>query len=96
VYNLPTHVKWVHCHHGMTRPQVANGGESHQIWRVAANTLNKQSRTADRGLYSSFGVGRGLATSHRKKSVCYETLDTAYVRALLNAVMDVRVLTPRS
>ena len=27
------------------------------IWRVAANILNKQSRTADKGLSSSLGVG---------------------------------------
>jgi hypothetical protein len=29
------------------------------IWRVAANVLNKQSRTADKGWSSSLGVGRG-------------------------------------
>jgi hypothetical protein len=29
------------------------------IWRVAANILNKQSRTADKGWSSSLGVGRG-------------------------------------
>ena len=28
------------------------------IWRVAANILNKQYRTADKGLSSSLGVGR--------------------------------------
>jgi len=42
----------------MARPQVADGGEGFQIWRVSANTLNKQSRTADEGWSSSFGVGR--------------------------------------
>ena len=29
--------------------------EQPPIWRVAANTLNKQSRTADKGWSSSFG-----------------------------------------
>jgi len=29
------------------------------LWRVAANKLNKQSRTADEGWSSSLGVGRG-------------------------------------
>ena len=29
------------------------------IWRIAANKLNKQSRTADEGWSSSLGVGRG-------------------------------------
>jgi hypothetical protein len=36
------HVRWVHCHHGMGRPQVADGGDALQIWREAANILNKQ------------------------------------------------------
>ena len=40
---FPFHDKWV----PMTRPQVAN--EKASIWRVAANILNKQSRTADKG-----------------------------------------------
>jgi hypothetical protein len=31
-----------HCHHGMARPQVTDGGDSLQIWRVAANTMNKE------------------------------------------------------
>jgi hypothetical protein len=47
------------CHHGMARPQVVVGGDGLQIWRVAANIVNKQSRTADRGWFSSLGVGRG-------------------------------------
>jgi hypothetical protein len=54
------HVKWVPCHHGMARPQVADGGDGLQIWRVAANIFNKQSRTGDRGWSSSLGVGRGV------------------------------------
>jgi hypothetical protein len=63
------HVRWVPCHHGMTRPQVADGGkEGLQIQRVAANTLNKQSRTADKGWSSSLGVRRRANNPHRKKS----------------------------
>jgi hypothetical protein len=53
------HVKWVHCHHGMARPRVADRGDGLQIRRVAANILNKQSRTADSGWSSSLGVGWG-------------------------------------
>jgi hypothetical protein len=56
------HVRWVPCHHGMARPQVADGGDSLQFWRVAANILNKQSWTADKGWSSSLGVGRGGLT----------------------------------
>jgi hypothetical protein len=42
------HVKWVTCHHGMARPQVAHGGDGLQTWRVAAIMLNKQSRIDNR------------------------------------------------
>jgi hypothetical protein len=34
-------VRWVPCHHGVARPQVADGGDGFQIWRIAANILNK-------------------------------------------------------
>jgi hypothetical protein len=33
----------------MALPQVAVGGDGLQMWTVAANILNKKSRTADRG-----------------------------------------------
>jgi hypothetical protein len=55
--------RWVPCHHGMAGPQVADGRDALQVWRVAANILNKQSRTADRGWSSSFGVARGAKNS---------------------------------
>jgi hypothetical protein len=55
------HVRWVPCHHGMARPEVAGGGGALQLWREAANILNKQSRTADKGWSSSLGVGRGAS-----------------------------------
>jgi hypothetical protein len=53
----------VPCHHGTARPQVAGGGDGLQIWRVAANILNTQSRIADKGLFLSLGVGRGANSS---------------------------------
>ena len=37
--------------------------EQPPIWRVAANILNKQSRAANKGWSSSFGVGRGANNS---------------------------------
>jgi hypothetical protein len=49
LYGNTVHVRWVPCHHSMARPQVADGGDSLQIWRVAANILNKQSWTAGKG-----------------------------------------------
>jgi hypothetical protein len=47
------------CHQDMARPQVADGGEGLQIRRVAANILNKQSRTNDRGGPPAWGLGGG-------------------------------------
>jgi hypothetical protein len=47
----------------MARPEVADGERGLQIWRVAANILNTQSRTADKGWSSSLGVGRGVQQS---------------------------------
>jgi hypothetical protein len=52
------HVRWVPCHHGMARPQITDGGDPLQFWRVAANILNKQSRTAEKGWSSSLEVRR--------------------------------------
>jgi hypothetical protein len=67
------HVTWVACYHGMARPPVAVGEDGLQIWRVAVNTLNKQSRTADRGWSSSLGVGRGANNPPTLKPlICYE------------------------
>jgi hypothetical protein len=45
----------------MERPQVADGEDDLQIWRVAVNILNKQSQTADRGVVLQLGVGRGAS-----------------------------------
>jgi hypothetical protein len=53
----------VACKHGMARPQVADGGDGLQIWRVGVNVWNKQSRTADKGWSSRLGVGRGANNS---------------------------------
>jgi hypothetical protein len=55
-YLMQLNVTWVYCHHGMARPQVADGGDGLQIRRVAANILNKQSQTADKGHFSSLGI----------------------------------------
>jgi hypothetical protein len=49
------HVSWVPYHDGIARPQIADGGDGLQIWRVAANILNKHSRTADKSWSSSLG-----------------------------------------
>jgi hypothetical protein len=61
------YVRWVPCHHGMARPQVADGGDALQLWREAANILNKQSQTADKGGPSAWGLGVRLTTPHHKE-----------------------------
>jgi hypothetical protein len=40
------------------------------IWSAAANTLNKQSRTADKGWSSSLGFGRGANNASPSKKQC--------------------------
>jgi len=40
------------------------------IWSVAANILNKHSRTADEGWFSSLGVGRGVRPP--RENPCYD------------------------
>jgi hypothetical protein len=49
----------------MACPQVVDGGDSLQIWRIAANILNKQLWTADK--VWSFSLGVRLITPHLKK-----------------------------
>jgi hypothetical protein len=61
----------------MVCPQVADGGDGLQIWRVDTNILNKQSRRADKGWSSSLEVGRGANNSSQKKISCYENSQEA-------------------
>jgi len=44
------------CHHGMARPHVADGGTA-SIMEGSCEYINKQSRTAKKGLSSSLGAG---------------------------------------
>jgi hypothetical protein len=60
-------LSWSHFHHGTTRPHFADGREGLQIRGIAANILNKQSRTAEKGWASSLELGGGLTTPHLKK-----------------------------
>ena len=49
--------------------------EQPPIWRVAANILNKQSRTANKGRSSAWGLSEVLTTLHHRNWPCYE-MDT--------------------
>jgi hypothetical protein len=53
----------------MACPQAAEGGDALQVWRVAANMLNKQSRMADKEWSSSWGLGVELTSSHLKNKL---------------------------
>jgi hypothetical protein len=65
--------RWVSCHRDMARPQVAEGREGLQTWRVAAAVLNKQSRQQTRGGPPAGGLGVKLTTPHRKREVLGRT-----------------------
>jgi hypothetical protein len=43
----------------MARPRVVDGGIGLQMWRVYANILDKQSRTADKGWFFDLDVDLG-------------------------------------
>jgi hypothetical protein len=72
----------------MARPQVADGGNGLQIWRVTANILNRQSRIADNGWSSSLGVGRGATTPHRKKIILLRKFRRSLRHGLILWIMD--------
>jgi len=55
----------------MACPQAADG-EGLQIWKAAANILNKLSQTADKGWSSSLGVGCGAKIPHCKNLAFYK------------------------
>jgi hypothetical protein len=67
-----SHTKWVPCYHSMALPQIVGREDELQIWRVAADMLNKQLPTADKDWPYSLHVGRsvGLATAHNKTTNC--------------------------
>ena len=48
------------CHQDMAHPQLAGAGDGLHLCRVAANILNKQSRTENKGWSFSLEVDRGV------------------------------------
>jgi len=49
--------------HDMACPPTADGRDSLQIWRVTVNILHTRLQKADKGWYSSLGVGRRVNNS---------------------------------
>jgi hypothetical protein len=48
--------KWILYHHDMAYPQVADGEDGLQIWRITANIFNKQLQRADKGGHPAGGL----------------------------------------
>jgi hypothetical protein len=72
----------------MAHPQDADGRNGLQIWRVAANILNKQSRTADKGWSSSLGVGRGANNSSPQIIILLRKFTRSLGYGLILWIMD--------
>jgi hypothetical protein len=49
----------------MARPQIEDGGDSLQIWRVAATILNKLRGQPTRGSSCACGLGRGITVKNQ-------------------------------
>ena len=75
---FPTKVPWVPVTKAWCVPSL-RVEERPPIWRVAANILNKLSRTADKGWSSSLGLGEVLTSPRRKNWLSYETWTLASV-----------------
>jgi hypothetical protein len=58
-------VRWVPCHHGMARPQVADGGHALLVCKVTARISSRGQPT--RGDPPVLGLGVGPTGPHHKK-----------------------------
>jgi len=66
--------KWGSCHHGMARPQVADGGTASNAEGICKNILSKQLRTANKGWSSSLGVGQSANNSSPQKRILLQNV----------------------
>jgi hypothetical protein len=64
----------------MVRPQVADGGDGLQIWRVAASMFNKQSQIANREWLCRLVGWAGADNPHCKYCTCYLIFKRASLR----------------
>jgi hypothetical protein len=60
--------------HGIALCQVADGGNGNQLWKVAANTLNKEQWTNDKGRSSALGSRVWITTIHSKNELVAKNL----------------------
>jgi hypothetical protein len=73
------------------RPQLADGGYCLQIWRVAANILNKQSRIDDKARFSRLGAGKGQQILTVKTSMLRNVIKGIGIPDFVNTLMKLRV-----
>jgi hypothetical protein len=59
---------------GIVCPQVAEGGDGLQIWRIVVRILNKQSGATNKGWSSALGVGRGANNSSPSKIIVIQNV----------------------
>jgi hypothetical protein len=75
----------------MARPRVADREHGLQICWVAANILNKQSWTAEKGWSFSLGVEREVNNSVKKTACCDMLPRASDLQTLVNTVMNIQV-----
>jgi hypothetical protein len=76
----------------MEYPQVSDGGNGLQIWNVAANTMNKQSWTADKGVVLQLGGLGREQTPHCKYHLATKCYTQPQMwRALVNMAMNLQI-----
>jgi hypothetical protein len=68
----------------MASPQIQDGKEGFQLWRIEGNFPNKQSQVGNKGWTSSLGVGgepnnftvlRSMKPKHYKRDIGHQELD---------------------
>jgi hypothetical protein len=68
---------WVPCHHVIACPHVADESGDLQMLTLAANVLNRQSRTADKRRSFGMGIEWGPKNSLTMLMKCYTDIQTS-------------------
>jgi hypothetical protein len=73
----------------MTRPQVADGENGLEVWRVATDILNKEPWAAGKGWSSSLRVGGTTeVTGYGHETWCKESNGCLYKNSLIKVVRE--------